>query len=300
MIGLSADVRVASLMFGLGPAAMLGWPLVTRRGIDDLKRAVGFAVALLVGALPLLVANLINAGSMLSTTYSEIDASAPRLDPAAVLRGLRFYFQLHEQGLLLTASLVLAVLALWLRRGPAVPAALVSVVGRLAYFVPKDILIIYYATPVAAFLIATAAAVIAGQPGRHRGPVRWSATVGAAALVLLGGAFWLHRQSFVRHDDVVSAAVATALAQDPIVWSDWRGGMFVLRGGAYAAKLGFAPEAEQDRLLRITAAAGIPQLITAESETMRTISARLENDWVLTPLGPAYGTEVHSLAPRRP
>jgi len=291
---------VADLLIGLGPAAVLVWMLITRRGIEDLKRAAGFAVGLLIGVVPLLSANLINAGSILATTYSKIDATAPKFDPASVLRGLRFYFEPNAQGLLLAASLLLAMLALRLRRGPVIPAALVSMIAALAYFVPKNILIVYYPTPIAAFLIATTIAAIARHPDRDRGAIdRW-AMVGATALVLLGGALWAASRNFPQQDSAVSPPVAEALAQDPIVWSDWRGGMFVLHGGAYAAKLGFARESDQDRLLRIAAAAGIPQLMTLESEAMTAIAARLQTDWILTPLGQAYGSEVYSIAPRRP
>jgi hypothetical protein len=294
LVGLSAAVRVADLLLAFGPGALAAWLLVARRGAAEAKRAAGLAAGLLVGVVPLLAANLVNTGSPLSTTYSPIDASAPRVGWSAVSRGLQFYFVPTASGLVLAGSLLLAGLALCRRPRSAVAAALISMLASLAYLVPKQVLIVYYLTPVAAFLMATTVAAMA-RP-RH-GSARWPIVI-ATALPLVGGALWAGSRDFPQRDEAISAPVAAVLAQDPIIWSDGLGGMFVLHGGAYAAKLAFTSEANQDRLLDIAQRAGIPQLITLESDTMRSIAARLQARWTLTPLGPAYGAEVYSLSPR--
>lgn len=293
VIGVSGDVRIANLALGLGPLAVLGWAVLARRRGADLWRAAGFGVGMLAGVLPTLAGNQINAGSVLASTYSDVDASAPVFGLAALWRGLRFYLQPHPPALLLVVSLLLAAWVLWRERRPALLAALLSMAVSLAYLLPKAVQVSYYLTPVAAFLIAAAVApaALAGADRRR--------ALASAALVLLGGALWAGLQHYPGSDDAVSAPVRAALAADPIVWSDSLGGRFVLEGGAYAAKLRFAGAEDQDRLLAAAAAAGLPQLITLESDAMRAIGARLAAGWSLTPLGTAYGTEVYRLAPLR-
>jgi hypothetical protein len=292
VIGLSGEIRIANLALGFGPLAVLGWQLLTRRRAGDLARAAGFAAGMLAGGLPFLAANLINAGSVLATTYAPSDAAGPDFGLAALWRGLTFYLQPHTPAWLLLGALLLGGWGLWRRPRPGLGAAMLSMAISLAYLLPRPAMVSYYLTPAAAFLIAAAV-----SPPALAGFGRWRALT-AAAIVALGGTLWALLQHYPGSDDAIDPAVRAALAADPIVWSDSLGGRFVLEGGAYAAKLQAAP-ADQDRLLAAAASAGIPQLMTQESDAMRAIAARLQGGaWTLTPLGTAFGTEIYRLAPR--
>ena len=83
-------VRANDGMRGPGAAATPQPPLQARAPRLDGPSAEpsGVGTGLLAGAAPLLAANLVNAGSVLATTYSPTDASAPVLSLAAAWRGL--------------------------------------------------------------------------------------------------------------------------------------------------------------------------------------------------------------------
>ncbi|MFO1055694.1 MAG: hypothetical protein U1E53_01855 [Dongiaceae bacterium] len=214
------------------------------------------------------------------------------LDLAALWRGLQFYLQPRATALLLVVALLAGGWMLVRGRRPALLSALLSMALSLAYLVPKAILISYYLTSPAGFLLAAA---VAPTALRH---ADWRRAARAAAVVLVGGAIWAGARHYPPADDSLAPAVRAALAEDPIVWTDEIGGRFVLEHGAYAAKLHFTPPPEQDRLVATAAAAGIPQLIAIDTDNMRELAARLGGTWRLTPLGEAYGAEVDRLEPK--
>jgi hypothetical protein len=50
---------------------------IRSRGAGDMLRLASFGAAYVLGLLPTLAANAINAGSVLATTYSAVDATPP-------------------------------------------------------------------------------------------------------------------------------------------------------------------------------------------------------------------------------
>ena len=84
LLGLSVNLRLANLFLTAGYSLFLLLAFLQSRKPAIFLRGVGFGVALLVGMSPTLVANWINAGSPLATTYGGQDVASPALSLAIV------------------------------------------------------------------------------------------------------------------------------------------------------------------------------------------------------------------------
>lgn len=85
LIGLSVNFRLPNLFLSAGYCLYFLVTFLMQRSRQSFVQGLGFGVALLIGMVPTLAANAINAGSPFSTTYGGPDTVAPALD-FAVLR----------------------------------------------------------------------------------------------------------------------------------------------------------------------------------------------------------------------
>jgi hypothetical protein len=148
LIGLAVNFRLPNLFLASGYALFFVGAFLRSRSSETFWRAVAFGAACLVGMLPTLVANAINAGSPLTTTYAGVDVAPPEFS----LGVLRQYVT-DMQFVLLLLACAWTVLAL--RRGhtPGVTrTALVTagnLVVNLGFFMSHPIFTPYYTVPVA-------------------------------------------------------------------------------------------------------------------------------------------------------
>ena len=150
LIGLSVNFRIPNLFLSAGYCLYFLVEFVRQRSRKNFVRGVGFGVALLLGMVPTLVANAINAGSPFSTTYDGANAIAPELDFEVVwsyLTDLQF-------PLLLIA---IAWTALAWRRGQNQIAFVVSanLAVNIVFFLTHPLFTPYYTIPVAALSLWT-------------------------------------------------------------------------------------------------------------------------------------------------
>ena len=85
LLGLSASFRLPNILLSAGYFLFFGLSFLRWRTLDKFLQGLSFGLAFLVGALPLLVANAINAGSPFATTYGGADAVPPSLDMTVLL-----------------------------------------------------------------------------------------------------------------------------------------------------------------------------------------------------------------------
>ncbi len=148
VIGLSVNFRLPNLFLSSGYFLFFGVSLLISRKIEAASQGVLFAVAFLAGTAPTLVANAVNAGSPLSTTYGGIDVTPPDFSFGVV----RQYLADMQFVLLLLAGLW--ALVLW-RSGRAAGTRQVAVVTagnllvNLAFFMSHPVFTPYYTVPVA-------------------------------------------------------------------------------------------------------------------------------------------------------
>jgi len=150
LMGLSVNFRLPNLFLSSGYCLYFLVAFLRQRSRKNFMQGVGFGVALLLGMVPTLVANAINAGSPFTTTYGGADAVPPELD----LEVVRSYLVDLQFPLLVIA---IAWAALMWRRGRIEIAFVVSanLAVNIAFFVMHPLFTPYYTVPAAALSLWT-------------------------------------------------------------------------------------------------------------------------------------------------
>lgn len=150
LLGIAVNMRVPNLLLSAGYCTyLLVAFLASRRPAQFLEGAL-FAIALVIGMIPTLAANAINAGSPFSTTYSSGDAVPPSFDGETI----RSYLG-DPQALLI---LLAAVWTVWIWRAGQSRLALLVGSGlavNLAFFITHPIFTQYYTIPISALTLWT-------------------------------------------------------------------------------------------------------------------------------------------------
>jgi len=147
LLGASVNFRLPNALLAAGYVLFLGMTFLWTRSLASFVQGLAFGAGVLVGMAPTLVAQAINAGSALATTYGSADVVAPAFDLAVFgqyLRDMQFVL------------IVLAIGAtLWLLRageGHVRQAALVvagNLIVNLGFFMSHPIFTPYYVVPIA-------------------------------------------------------------------------------------------------------------------------------------------------------
>lgn len=145
LIGLSANFRLPNLLLSAGYFLFFLGAFLLARSRQTFIEGLAFGAGFLIGIVPTLVANWINAGSPFATTYGGIDAVPPGID-IAVLRS----YLADVQGFLLIAAVVWTA-AIW--RRPGAKQAVLVVAANLAvniiFFATHPVFTPYYTVPIA-------------------------------------------------------------------------------------------------------------------------------------------------------
>jgi hypothetical protein len=146
LIGLSVNFRLPNLFLAVGYCLYLAGAFFLARNKETFLHGASFGIAFLIGLLPTLIANAVNAGSPFSTTYGGVDVAPPELKSDVLLS----YF-VDVQFTLLAIS---AVWTAWLwrvDRGRARPVTLVvalNLAANLIFFMTHPIFTPYYIIPI--------------------------------------------------------------------------------------------------------------------------------------------------------
>lgn len=146
LIGISVNFRLPNLFLAAGYCLYLAGAFVLARSRETFLRGLAFGAALLIGMAPTLVANAINAGSPLATTYGGVDAVPPELNFGVLLSYL-----VDVQFTLLVISAVWTVWLLRSGRPAARQVALLvgaNLVVNLIFFMTHPIFTPYYIIPI--------------------------------------------------------------------------------------------------------------------------------------------------------
>ncbi|MBR0993626.1 hypothetical protein JQ580_23155 [Bradyrhizobium japonicum] len=147
LLGASVNFRLPNALLAAGYFIYLGIAFLKVRTLSAFAQGLGLGLGVLVGMAPTLIAQAVNAGSPLATTYGSADVVAPAFDVAVFghyLRDMQF---------------VLIVLAIgstaWLLRvgeGSVRQVALVvagNLTVNLVFFLSHPIFTPYYIVPIA-------------------------------------------------------------------------------------------------------------------------------------------------------
>ena len=106
LLGLTVNMRIPNVLLVAGYLAMFGWIFLKRPQLNTFLQGAAFAIPVLIGFLPTLMANHINAGSPLSTTYSPGDSEAHDFSFLPMLKAAWDY-TIMTQGQLIVAAIIL-------------------------------------------------------------------------------------------------------------------------------------------------------------------------------------------------
>jgi hypothetical protein len=278
--GALIGFRIANMLILLG-IAFIGLTMPARIG-EKLKTAMAGGVGLVVGMVPVLAANTINAGGPLHTTYNTIDASAPFFIPIMFYHHGRYYlFDDHSAPLIWVglAAPILRIIMLAVQKRPLrdyFPAigAGIAMLATFCFFMTHWIRIDYYMVPGAMFSVMLVffdmvSDGVSEKTGRAR---RWI----TAAAILLFAALGVWRYSQVTPKHYEASAPPAMLDKDARVWADMTTGSILYYTGKYAAKLTFADDCMRIAMLRGVAANGNNQYLVSDTPDMqRTIALAL-------------------------
>lgn len=89
LIGLAVNFRLPNLFLAAGYFLIFLGMLLRERKLQAIWLGMSFGVACLIGMVPTLAANMINAGSPLATTYAGVDLAPPTLSYGLLLKYVR-------------------------------------------------------------------------------------------------------------------------------------------------------------------------------------------------------------------
>jgi len=147
LLGLAVNFRLANLFLSAGYFAFFLVSFATPRKMETVLQGSLFAIAFLIGIVPTLLANAINAGSPFATTYGGADV-APRELSSGVLWAYAGDLQF---GLLIIAGAWTATMLRWSDQNEARQLALViaaNLVVNLIFFMTHPVFTPYYTIPI--------------------------------------------------------------------------------------------------------------------------------------------------------
>ena len=148
ILGLSVNFRLPNLFLSSGYVLFLLGAFLSARTMRTFMQGIGFAAAYLVGMAPTLVANAINAGSPLATTYGGPDVAPPGFSFDVVWQYLAdLQFVLLLLAVSWTARIFLVHREEGIRQVALIVAA--NLLVNLAFFLTHPIVTPYYTIPIA-------------------------------------------------------------------------------------------------------------------------------------------------------
>ena len=148
ILGLSVNFRLPNLFLSSGYVLFLLGAFLSARTMRTFMQGIGFGAAYLVGMAPTLVANAINAGSPLATTYGGPDVAPPGFSFDVVWQYLAdLQFVLLLLAVSWTARIFLVHREEGIRQVALIVAA--NLLVNLAFFLTHPIVTPYYTIPIA-------------------------------------------------------------------------------------------------------------------------------------------------------
>jgi hypothetical protein len=161
LLGLSVNLRIANALLAAGYMVILAYRFVRSPRWPEFLQGAVFGSLWALAILPTLVANKVNTGHLLKTTYGDQDATLPDFGWRQVGGHLARY--LHgTQGVLIAAAVVATVLLCVLSarldlRHPGLIVAILAInlASNMAFFLSHAGFTHYYAVPLAMLTLWT-------------------------------------------------------------------------------------------------------------------------------------------------
>ena len=147
-IGLSVNFRIPNLLLAAGFGIYFLIAFAAARSLKSLLQGALFGAACVIGLVPTLIYNTINAGSPFATTYGGQDVTPPDFSFRIIGEYLK-----DMQGILSVAAIVWVIALLLKHRRPALwPVGVIVAINlavNLVFFLSHPIFTQYYLVPIA-------------------------------------------------------------------------------------------------------------------------------------------------------
>jgi hypothetical protein len=148
LVGLSVNFRLPNLFLSAGYFVNFLMAFVLVRSRETFLQALLFGAAFVVGIVPTLAANAINAGNPFATTYGSLNVVPPELKLETLIR-----YAGDVQSLLLAIAVGWVVLVFRFNRRPGARQVALVVAANLAvnilFFITHPVVTSYYTVPIA-------------------------------------------------------------------------------------------------------------------------------------------------------
>jgi len=310
--GLSASFRLTNVFLVAGPLIVAAFTFVRRPGWPTLAPIAVLGGTVLIGLTPVFMANAINAGHPLLTTYDEGDASWPSLTIDVLRGGFAFYFLEHRTSalyVLVPACLLVAILI-----GPpfrtfrgAIQAAamgMLSLLVSVAYLVTHVIYNSYYLFPPAAYAAAVAGfCLIACENARVRvqSLLRTALLFRIALTLAVFGtiAMFATQLSMPLSPHYEGRHSTFAIDSRAVIWANTNAGNITYFLHRQAAALPFLAPPLQARFVETIARNGVPQYVLLEDTLMWEALERLRERHKIKFVGTIFGFDTALIEPSR-
>jgi hypothetical protein len=166
LLGLSVSFRLPNLLLSAGYFMVLLALAARSMKADDIVRLVSFGAAFLVGLVPTLVSNAINAGSVLATTYSSVDATPPDFSFSIA----RQYFRDMQGALILLIAAWCVVALVSNVKKTAASIVAVNILLNFGFFLTHSLATPYYLMPLVLLSMWTLLFSFLNDPGGSTNP----------------------------------------------------------------------------------------------------------------------------------
>ena len=162
LLGASVNFRLPNALLVAGYCLFLAVAFLRSRTLATLLQGLGFGAGVLIGMTPTLIAQAVNAGSPLATTYGSADVVAPAFDFAVLGQYLR-----DMQFVLIVLAIGSTAWLLQAGEGRVRQVALVvagNLLANLVFFLSHPIFTPYYVVPLAMLSLWTVSFAWLMQP----------------------------------------------------------------------------------------------------------------------------------------
>lgn len=312
-VGLAVNARLLNVLLAAGIFICLGVLFLRQPRWRPVRLAALSAVSIIVGALPTLAANTINAGHFWTPTYGPGNSRAFSLGWDNIASGLRYYVVEHQTVAVLAAgALALLVLLFATHRRLAVGSARASAAAGIIVLVLNFAFAAVYINrlpylPFPALVYAQSMVSLLLIRAQNQGAAvnRWyvdispwfGPAVAAVAIAAVAG-FALDRAARLPvSPNYTRPDIDFTIPARAIVWATTTGGYYYLFLDRQSGSLYFGP-GEQDRIMAAIAADGVPQFVVRDYGN-EALVRRLQSEGAVALAGRAFGAEVYAFG-RRP
>jgi hypothetical protein len=168
LVGVSVNLRLPNLLLASGYCVFFAVAFLRSHAPATILNGLGFGAGILVGMLPTLIAQSINAGSPIATTYGASDAVRPAFNVAVLGEYLR-----DTQSLLIALAIGCTFWSLRIGAGATRQIAFIvasNLLINLAFFLSHPVFTPYYVVPIAMLSIWTLSFARLMDPQELTGP----------------------------------------------------------------------------------------------------------------------------------